>query len=43
MVFTSILEILGRFLNYFGDLFLSHSRSAIILEETCRSLSVLAA
>lgn len=25
MVFTSILEILGRFLNYFGDLFRIHT------------------
>ncbi|MFM6898701.1 MAG: hypothetical protein ACKPKF_15900 [Microcystis panniformis] len=31
MVFTSILEILGRFLNYFGDLFPIHTirRAAI--------------
>ena len=35
MVFTSILEIIDGFLNYFSDLFRIHSRSVIVRLQYC--------
>ncbi|MFN5971205.1 MAG: hypothetical protein ACK47N_08160 [Microcystis sp.] len=41
MVFTSILEILGRFLNYFGDLFLIHTIRGAAINDAGKTNSEL--